>query len=96
MKASINAEEYVRHLFQNIALVIALGTQVILWPGTAFPPPLTVGHALQLPDGTEIQIGPDRFKVPEVLFQPVGPGSELVFEVSWSPSRFSCSGTPVD
>lgn len=28
-------------------------------------------HALQLPDGTEIQVGPDRFKVPEVLFQPV-------------------------
>jgi len=26
---------------------------------------------LQLPDGNEIQIGPDRFKVPEVLFQPV-------------------------
>ena len=28
-------------------------------------------HAMQLPDGTEIQVGPDRFKVPEVLFQPV-------------------------
>ena len=26
---------------------------------------------MQLPDGTEIQVGPDRFKVPEVLFQPV-------------------------
>ena len=26
---------------------------------------------LQLPDGNEIQIGPDRFKVPEVLFNPV-------------------------
>jgi hypothetical protein len=26
---------------------------------------------LQLPDGTEIQVGPDRFKVPEVLFNPV-------------------------
>ncbi len=25
----------------------------------------------QLPDGNEIQIGPDRFKVPEILFQPV-------------------------
>ncbi|KAL0041850.1 hypothetical protein WJX79_006533 [Trebouxia sp. C0005] len=24
----------------------------------------------ELPDGNEIQIGPDRFKVPEVLFQP--------------------------
>ncbi|KAK9839463.1 hypothetical protein WJX81_003687 [Elliptochloris bilobata] len=24
----------------------------------------------ELPDGTEIQVGPDRFKVPEVLFQP--------------------------
>ena len=28
--------------------------------------------AVQLPDGTEIQVGPDRFGVPEVLFQPVG------------------------
>ena len=26
---------------------------------------------MQLPDGNEIQIGPDRFKVPEILFQPV-------------------------
>lgn len=26
---------------------------------------------LQLPDGTEIQVGPDRFAVPEVLFNPV-------------------------
>lgn len=26
---------------------------------------------LQLPDGTEIQVGADRFKVPELLFQPV-------------------------
>ena len=28
-------------------------------------------RVLQLPDGTEIQVGPDRFGVPEVLFQPV-------------------------
>lgn len=27
--------------------------------------------AVQLPDGNEIAIGPDRFQVPEVLFQPV-------------------------
>lgn len=27
----------------------------------------------QLPDGTEIQVGPDRFAVPEVLFNPVRP-----------------------
>jgi hypothetical protein len=26
---------------------------------------------LQLPDGNEIQVGVDRFKVPELLFQPV-------------------------
>ena len=26
----------------------------------------------QLPDGQEIQVGVDRFKVPELLFQPVG------------------------
>ena len=26
---------------------------------------------MQLPDGNEIQVGPDRFKVPEVFFQPV-------------------------
>lgn len=25
----------------------------------------------QLPDGNEIQVGVDRFKVPELLFQPV-------------------------
>ena len=29
--------------------------------------------AMQLPDGTQIEIGPDRFAVPEVLFNPVGP-----------------------
>lgn len=29
------------------------------------------GCDVQLPDGNEIQIGPDRFKVPEILFQPV-------------------------
>ncbi len=27
--------------------------------------------AYELPDGSELQIGPDRFKVPEVLFRPV-------------------------
>ena len=27
--------------------------------------------AMQLPDGNEIQIGPERFGVPELLFQPV-------------------------
>lgn len=26
---------------------------------------------MQLPDGNEIQVGVDRFKVPELLFQPV-------------------------
>ena len=36
-------------------------------------------HAMQLPDGTEIQVGPDRFKVPEVLFQPV-----------WATVKHSC------
>ncbi len=33
---------------------------------------LTCFPVLQLPDGQEIQVGPDRFKVPEVLFNPVG------------------------
>lgn len=27
--------------------------------------------AYELPDGSELHIGPDRFKVPEVLFRPV-------------------------
>ena len=27
---------------------------------------------MQLPDGTEIQVGPDRFGIPEVLFKTVG------------------------
>ena len=31
--------------------------------------------AMQLPDGTQIEIGPDRFAVPEVLFNPVGPST---------------------
>lgn len=26
---------------------------------------------LQLPDGNIVQVGPDRFNVPEVMFQPV-------------------------
>lgn len=29
----------------------------------------------QLPDGQEIQVGVDRFKVPELMFQPVSSGS---------------------
>jgi Actin len=32
--------------------------------------------AMQLPDGTQIEIGPDRFAVPEVLFNPVGPSTQ--------------------
>jgi actin-related protein len=30
---------------------------------------------VQLPDGNEIQVGVDRFKVPELLFQPVSRSS---------------------
>jgi hypothetical protein len=43
---------------------------------TAMPAAGAVCHLLlllllQLPDGNEIQVGVDRFKVPELLFQPV-------------------------
>ena len=26
---------------------------------------------VQLPDGNELQVGPERFNIPEILFQPV-------------------------
>ena len=32
--------------------------------------------SLQLPDGTEIQVGGDRFQIPELLFQPVSRGEQ--------------------
>jgi hypothetical protein len=34
--------------------------------------------ALQLPDGTEIQVGMDRFALPELLFRPVSDGGVWV------------------
>ena len=41
-------------------------------------------QCVQLPDGNEIQIGPERFGVPELLFQPVGsPVPKLADSADW-------------
>ena len=41
---------------------------------------------MQLPDGTEIQVGPDRFGIPEVLFQRVG-AAEVASETNACKSK---------
>ena len=56
----------------------------------------TCHFALQLPDGTEIQVGPDRFGVPEVLFQPVSKAANELRAYSWQSwtCRLHCLSVP--
>ena len=59
---------------------------------SAFRPGQQALHcALQLPDGNEIEIGPDRFAVPELLFNPVLLPSRRFCVIGWS--TFACTSS---
>jgi Actin len=53
--------------------------------------------AMQLPDGTQIEIGPDRFAVPEVLFTPVRLSSRChMLRSTRGRNRYSSFGALLD